>query len=55
MSTPERTTGADDRDGRPSGLVKAWIWIVALGGAAQSPVWIVALAGPRSWSWRRPS
>ena len=34
MSTPERTTGADDRDGRPSGLVKAWIWIVALGGAA---------------------
>ena len=34
MSTPERTTGADDGDGRPSGLVKAWVWIVALGGAA---------------------
>jgi hypothetical protein len=33
MSTPERTTGTSDGP-RPSGLVKAWTWAVALGGAA---------------------
>ncbi len=34
MSTPERTTRTSDRGARPSGLVKAWTWAVALGGAA---------------------